>query len=651
MSFRILISVCLFLTVFIHSADIISPNLAKKINENVFELVIKKEEFEKYRYEKELPFDLLPYSRRNDNFIPLGSCFLLADNKFITAAHVLALFSDHKIKDYYIRTSDKKVYKINQITKYSHYRDFAVFTVEEGHFKSTLGVEMNPELNELVIAVGNALGEGIVTRTGLLTSFTDESLHGKWKWLRFSAAASPGNSGGPLLDKKGNILGVVLQKSQNENLNYALPITEVVDFSEHDAEVYSKLIIRVDILRNHITRFFNQHFQLPKEPEVLKSEIYTAFRKKYYKYISELKDSYGDDQFLKGENSKLLINRVSYDAFYPKIVSETENKLWMVYSPQDLSRQYLDHKSEIIVGNYSEQLKVAYLLKPENKTIPEIINNSQVLSSYLLNTGVLKRSIAGVNTRVTDIGDADHQSQFLDSLGRTWFIYKWDILFSREKLILMALPTPESITMYYYLVDAAMDIAEYDLQLIADYVVQDYQGSLESWDVYFKQPYRARFLQDIVLNYSTENVSIKTDLVDLEYTDRFYDLDKENRLGLTYTYTRDKSGYVDYKLREILFSDEKEGKSYSSISKVIEPQDDLPRDIHETWENITKNKPPYNGQPFYYEGNTYLLEKFRPEFNKDYRYVLRIVESGQVSLGEIKKSRKYFRRSIRFLED
>ena len=83
-----------------------------------------------------------------------------------------------------------------------------------------------------MFAVGNALGEGIVIRDGLLTSLTPEAQDGRWKWLRFSAAASPGNSGGPLLDAQGRVIGLVAAKSPNENLNYALPIERLLNAPE-----------------------------------------------------------------------------------------------------------------------------------------------------------------------------------------------------------------------------------------------------------------------------------------------------------------------------------------------------------------------------------------------------------------------------------
>jgi serine protease Do len=86
-----------------------------------------------------------------------------------------------------------------------------------------------------VLAVGNAFGEGVVIRDGLYTSATDEDQDGRWKWIRFSAAASPGNSGGPLLDGDGKVIGIVIGKSPNENLNYSLPIARVLGGNRREA--------------------------------------------------------------------------------------------------------------------------------------------------------------------------------------------------------------------------------------------------------------------------------------------------------------------------------------------------------------------------------------------------------------------------------
>ena len=93
-------------------------------------------------------------------------------------------------------------------------------------------------IGDAVLTVGNALGSGIVVRSGSLTSFTPEEMEGRWKFIRFTAPASPGNSGGPLVDKTGRVAGVVVRRSDAENLNYAVPIEELDNMSASSAELW-----------------------------------------------------------------------------------------------------------------------------------------------------------------------------------------------------------------------------------------------------------------------------------------------------------------------------------------------------------------------------------------------------------------------------
>ncbi|MCT7094643.1 trypsin-like peptidase domain-containing protein, partial [Salmonella enterica] len=81
----------------------------------------------------------------------------------------------------------------------------------------------------------------------LYTSQTPEEQDGRWKWLRFSAAASPGNSGGPLLDKDGKVIGVVVMKSPDENLNYALPIDLVLKAPANLGDIDTRESYQLDV--------------------------------------------------------------------------------------------------------------------------------------------------------------------------------------------------------------------------------------------------------------------------------------------------------------------------------------------------------------------------------------------------------------------
>src|SRR6185295_7280583 len=137
-----------------------------------------------------------------------------------------------------------------RVLKFSAHQDFVVFTAR-GITAQPLTATGTATVDAPVFAVGNALGEGVVIRDGLLTSMTPEDQDGRWKWLRYSAATSPGNSGGPLLNAAGQVIGVVIGKSPNDHLNYALPIEHVLSAGS-EAGIDVRVPLRVPVLRDSI---------------------------------------------------------------------------------------------------------------------------------------------------------------------------------------------------------------------------------------------------------------------------------------------------------------------------------------------------------------------------------------------------------------
>ena len=169
------------------------------------------------------------------------------DGKFYSAAHVFSLYQETLYTKYVLRGKDGKTWKITSVTKFATDRDFICFDAENFTADKNAGLSVAPDaaLNSAVFSVGNALGEGIVIRNGVLTSRTPEQENGEWQWLRFSAAASTGNSGGPLVTEKGDVLGIIAMKSQNENLNYALPFAETKNVADNTGVVHIPFYYRL----------------------------------------------------------------------------------------------------------------------------------------------------------------------------------------------------------------------------------------------------------------------------------------------------------------------------------------------------------------------------------------------------------------------
>lgn len=181
----------------------------KKIYPGIVEVIIPKQEDKNIVYQRPLPFDQLDYKQRNDKFYAIGTAFFISPTRLISAAHVIAADNYSTYKDFKIRTNDGEVYDIGKIYRYSTYRDVIEFELKSYPKKvTTLKLQPRVEIGDMVYAVGNAGGEGISTRGGQVSTFTPEPVSGQWDYIRFSSPASPGNSGGPLVNYKGEVVGM-----------------------------------------------------------------------------------------------------------------------------------------------------------------------------------------------------------------------------------------------------------------------------------------------------------------------------------------------------------------------------------------------------------------------------------------------------------
>lgn len=84
-----------------------------------------------------------------------------------------------------------------------------------------LGVSDEVVVGEEVIVIGNPLGLEHTLTDGLVSA---RRLYEGKKYIQMSAPVSPGNSGGPVFNRFGDVVGVTVAKLYGENLNLAVPI-------------------------------------------------------------------------------------------------------------------------------------------------------------------------------------------------------------------------------------------------------------------------------------------------------------------------------------------------------------------------------------------------------------------------------------------
>lgn len=161
----------------------------------------------------------------------IGSGFIVTkDGIIITNKHVV---SDTNAT-YTVLTNDKKTFTVEKIYR-DPLNDLAILKVTANDLQALpLGNSDVLQLGQSTIAIGTPLGEftnsvttGIISGLGrgiTAGSMYEESVEKLDNIIQTDAAISPGNSGGPLLNSKGEVIGVnTAVSSEGQNIGFAIP--------------------------------------------------------------------------------------------------------------------------------------------------------------------------------------------------------------------------------------------------------------------------------------------------------------------------------------------------------------------------------------------------------------------------------------------
>lgn len=164
-----------------------------------------------------------------------GSGFIVtSDGLIVTNKHV----ASDTANSYKVILSNGKSYDA-KIVSIDPTNDISIIKVNATGLPTlNLGDSSNLELGQMVIAIGNALGQyrnsvsmGVVS--GLNRSLTASDQDGSSaetlsNVIQTDASINPGNSGGPLLDLSGDVIGMNTAIAQNANgIGFAIPINQI----------------------------------------------------------------------------------------------------------------------------------------------------------------------------------------------------------------------------------------------------------------------------------------------------------------------------------------------------------------------------------------------------------------------------------------
>lgn len=215
------------------------------------------------------------------NIFGQQSASAVAGTGFVITADGYVLTNYHVIE-----SAQKRGYKISVLFKdkssfeakvvgFDEDNDVAVLKIDaSGLSPVTIGNSDDIAVGDSVFAIGNPLGELDFSMTSgrvsaLNRSITTEQGDAAINMFQFDAAINSGNSGGPVYNESGEVIGIATAKvgsSGVEGLGFAIPINDAADIANElitKGYVSGRAYMGVDI-DNRYTSVYAQYYNMPE---------------------------------------------------------------------------------------------------------------------------------------------------------------------------------------------------------------------------------------------------------------------------------------------------------------------------------------------------------------------------------------------------
>jgi serine protease Do len=184
---------------------------------------------------------------RDGELAGVGTGFVIsADGLIATNMHVIGEARALKVE-----LPDGKRLEVTGIHAWDRDKDLAVLRVQAADLPFlTLGDSSALAQGDYVAAMGNPLGLRYSVVEGVVSAIQDVD---GTKMVQLAMPIERGNSGGPLLDRDGKVVGVVTARSAlTANLGFAMPANELRTLLEHPAPVTMKNWMTIGLLNEKV---------------------------------------------------------------------------------------------------------------------------------------------------------------------------------------------------------------------------------------------------------------------------------------------------------------------------------------------------------------------------------------------------------------
>ncbi len=167
---------------------------------------------------------------QNSQYLGQGSGFLVGSNgEIATNYHVIegATYATAKFPD------NDKVFPVTDILHKDEFHDLAVVKIDMDTEPLPLGENDNYQIGEEITSIGSLKGYTGTVSDGIISSRRE--IVG-FEHMQITTPISPGSSGGPVINDKGEVIGIVVRtRLDAQNLNFAVPVKHLKDLMAQPA--------------------------------------------------------------------------------------------------------------------------------------------------------------------------------------------------------------------------------------------------------------------------------------------------------------------------------------------------------------------------------------------------------------------------------
>jgi S1-C subfamily serine protease len=580
--------------------------LQKLARTAVFEVVVKKPpEDTAIVYEIPVDFSVLPYSARTDAYAPVGTAFAVSSTEAVTAFHVLNLASKSAVYDtFYLRQrgndGDDAIYEIETITGASNEMDFVFFTVKDAAFSAYFEIERAYNTGDVVYSIGNAWGEGIVTRNGEILGTAPEEVGGRWQNIKTSAQGDPGNSGGPLVNRAGKVIGIV--SYIRDTLVYSVPFQAIDRFPENQLSYSLTLDYGHLVLANRVRRTFDVTLPLPQS----RSEVQRQITARYHaEYENAMRQLFAEaPAYLYGDKNTFLLDS-SPDSLFPQIDFVDANDGEWKLAGFEVARYRVDQYQTLLtaeagsfeIWRITDNGPVQSLpLQPDPEAIVE----------YALKKVRVERTLAGSRAnetyrfRILSLGSPYEQSEYRDSLGRLWIEARFLLPFDDKVFIVFLLPTPSGyVLLTAFCPSAAAGVFAYDMKKTLDHTHIAYSATFERWDEFLRiAKWVPAFLKDVFVRWESaeSTLTLQTPPLTARLNAGIFEWSARSELFLSPAWQRDEGG-ITYGLQKLVFDKGDGTADYAVVYRNNKPAHNWGFGAERLWQTILARGSPFDEIP------------------------------------------------------